>query len=265
MNASHSNRKPESSIEYVVRQTVAPTTILFTASRKQLTDKADELFSRVDKLLKSPADEETLKSIDKEINDLPDSYQVLKLLFPPVWQANKATIRTQVNAESVSVALAVIRYQREHGQLPESLDALVGKYLDQVPLDPFDNQPLRYLPQGDEFKIYSVGVNRVDDGGQPVLVRPDGSFVGGTTQESVSESVRPLPSRVTLLQSKQPSRRVASGGQPVLVHPDGSVVTDPDQDDDSESLRPLPARSYLFQYQYPGDWILWPRLSGQDD
>lgn len=58
---------------------------------------------------------------------------------------------------------------REHGSLPDTLDALVPAYLDEVPADPFDGQPFRYLPE--QARIYSIGTNRVDNGGS-IRLRP---------------------------------------------------------------------------------------------
>ncbi len=62
-------------------------------------------------------------------------------------------------------ALAMERYRLGNGALPESLDELVPEYLDSVPLDPFDEKPLRYATKDGYVVIYSVGENGVDDGG----------------------------------------------------------------------------------------------------
>ena len=55
-------------------------------------------------------------------------------------------------------------YQKDQGKPPESLNVLVPKYLAEIPVDPFDGEPLRY--DAKRGVIYSVGRNRVDDGGQ---------------------------------------------------------------------------------------------------
>jgi len=204
--------------QLVAKRTLAPTSILFMATRKQLTDKAEEMFSRMDALLKAEESSTAANKIDQELDELSIGYTPIKLLFPAIAAARQATVRVKVNADSVLTALAVIRYEREHGRLPETLDPLVGPYLKSLPVDPFDGKTLRYLRKDDGFIIYSVGVNGVDDGGQPVLIRQDGTF-----------------------------------------------VEDPKKEENSESLRSLPAGSYTTHRDYPGDWILWPRLSGQDD
>ncbi len=63
------------------------------------------------------------------------------------------------------VAIALKLYRREHGRYPENLQALVPRYLPQVPLDPFDGKPLRYQRLKSGFKLWSVGPDLKDDGG----------------------------------------------------------------------------------------------------
>jgi hypothetical protein len=49
--------------------------------------------------------------------------------------------------------------------LPTKLAQLVPEFLPTVPVDPFDGKPFRYLVDDLEIKVYSVGVNGIDDGG----------------------------------------------------------------------------------------------------
>ncbi len=62
-------------------------------------------------------------------------------------------------------AIGVQRYFRVHGKLPEKLDELVPTFLPSVPMDPYDGKPLRYVVRQDEYVVYSIGKNGVDDGG----------------------------------------------------------------------------------------------------
>ena len=68
---------------------------------------------------------------------------------------------------STKLLIALKCYHASTGSLPSSLDALVPEYIDSVPLDIFDGQPLRYSPE--KKVIYSVGDNLMDDGGHKVL------------------------------------------------------------------------------------------------
>ena len=91
------------------------------------------------------------------------------------------SIMARRRATDVAAALGAFRHER--GAYPSALDELVGDYLDAVPLDPIDERPIRYrpLPDEDDYLLYCVGRDGVDDGGVstygvPLLDRPDGGF-----------------------------------------------------------------------------------------
>ncbi len=67
----------------------------------------------------------------------------------------------QTAAETI---VALHRYKQQHHVLPDSLEALVPDFLPAVPIDPYDEQPMRYHPE--QNIIYFVGGNMTDDGGQ---------------------------------------------------------------------------------------------------
>src|SRR5262249_47715700 len=71
------------------------------------------------------------------------------------------------------VALAAERHRRQHAAWPQSLADLVPTYLQAVPLDPFDGQPLRFRRTDAGAVVYSVGEDGRDDGGDPSRP-PDG-------------------------------------------------------------------------------------------
>ena len=63
--------------------------------------------------------------------------------------------------------LAVVRYQHDHnGESPAALKQLVPTYLSAPLIDPYTGTELRYWHDCGGFKVYSVGINRKDDGGQ---------------------------------------------------------------------------------------------------
>jgi hypothetical protein len=77
--------------------------------------------------------------------------------------------------------LALRRFWLATKEYPETLDGLVPRYLAAVPLDPFADRPLTYkrLPAG--YRLYSIGDDRIDDGGTPAaplaLPVPKGDLV----------------------------------------------------------------------------------------
>ena len=64
-------------------------------------------------------------------------------------------------------ALAMHLFRAQARRFPERLEELVPEHMERVPVDPFDGEPLRLrlLPRG--WRLYSVGPDRRDDGGEP--------------------------------------------------------------------------------------------------
>ncbi|MBN1361197.1 MAG: hypothetical protein JW993_11415 [Sedimentisphaerales bacterium] len=71
-----------------------------------------------------------------------------------------------VRFQVTRTAVAVERCRLATGHLPETLDDLTPAFLDAVPTDPFDGQPLRFQKLAPGFVVYSVGPDRTDDGGR---------------------------------------------------------------------------------------------------
>ena len=63
-------------------------------------------------------------------------------------------------------ALAAERYRFAEGKFPGKLADLVPKFLDAVPKDPFDGNPLRYRRREKGYVVYSIGEDGIDGGGE---------------------------------------------------------------------------------------------------
>jgi hypothetical protein len=63
------------------------------------------------------------------------------------------------------VALAVERFRAANTKLPDQLGELFPAFLEKLPDDPFDGQPLRYKKLTKGYVVYSVGEDGKDDGG----------------------------------------------------------------------------------------------------
>ena len=86
------------------------------------------------------------------------------LILYPVFQ-----VKCRENSEAgiTRLLLALKCYKLDHGDLPESLDELVPKYIDKIPIDDFDGKHLRYSKE--KRIIYSVGRDMKDSGGRRKL------------------------------------------------------------------------------------------------
>ncbi len=67
---------------------------------------------------------------------------------------------TQSRLDALRLIGACRIYELRHGRLPDTLDTLVPALLREVPRDPFDGQPFRYLPR--EAVVYCVGRDSQD-------------------------------------------------------------------------------------------------------
>ena len=93
-------------------------------------------------------------------------YQLTAQLLPAMDAMFFTTARGVGATHATETFIAVARFRKRHGRLPDTLDELVPEFLAEVPIDPFDGKPLRYLITDDDAAlIYSIGRNRVDDNG----------------------------------------------------------------------------------------------------
>jgi hypothetical protein len=75
--------------------------------------------------------------------------------------------RSRVHGRAVVATLAILTWKAEKGQWPNSLADLVAEgYLQDMPMDPYSDEPLIYKVTGDNFTLYSVAENFLDDRGE---------------------------------------------------------------------------------------------------
>jgi hypothetical protein len=89
------------------------------------------------------------------------------VLVPVLPLAARKFCHLEAHRESALTALAIERFRLAHeGALPETLQQLVPTWLPKIPTDIFDGQPLRYRRLERGYVVYSVGPDRIDDGGK---------------------------------------------------------------------------------------------------
>jgi len=94
--------------------------------------------------------------------------------IPMWWQARKSIQAAQIKHRQalsrmrlLETELALRCYRAERAAPPAQLTQLVPQYLQRVPQDAFNGQPLVYRTQGTNWLLYSLGPDGVDDGGSP--------------------------------------------------------------------------------------------------
>lgn len=92
-------------------------------------------------------------------------YAMTGLTLPSLEACLTAAARADGSTRCIDTAIAIERFRRRTGKLPDSLEDLVPDLLATVPLDPFDGRPIRYVVKPDSYLIYTCGRDRTDDGG----------------------------------------------------------------------------------------------------
>ncbi len=63
------------------------------------------------------------------------------------------------------LGLAAASYHSDHGKYPATLDALVPKYITEIPIDPFNGEPIKMIAVKGGLILYSVAQDLKDDHG----------------------------------------------------------------------------------------------------
>jgi hypothetical protein len=98
--------------------------------------------------------------------------------LPNYFKAVQTTARNQTLLEEARIACALELYHRAHREYPESLAALVPRFLEKLPHDLIGGGPLKYRRTNDgRFLLYSIGWNETEDGGRADKSPSDGDWV----------------------------------------------------------------------------------------
>jgi hypothetical protein len=98
----------------------------------------------------------------------PGPYSVLTRMLAPQLGTYAQRVAYGQNAVNLArIAIALERYRLANGEFPGSLDPLSPRFMQEVPHDIINGEPLHYNRTSDgQFILYSVGWNEVDDGGR---------------------------------------------------------------------------------------------------
>lgn len=115
--------------------------------------------------LKPSAAEAKLEQLRRDVVGLGGRWLPVIAWLPGVRPVALFEQYTRQRRDVVLTAIALELYRREHGTWPEELAALVPELLPSMPLDRYDGQVLKYRLRDGVPRLYSVGVDRDDDGG----------------------------------------------------------------------------------------------------
>ena len=106
------------------------------------------------------------KGLKQKFQLISHSHKMMAFMLAPAYfRTVTAFDRLEAQILITQQTLALKRYKQAHGQYPDKLQQLVSAGLDSLPLDPFSGVPFHYKKEGDGFRLYSIGQDRIDDGG----------------------------------------------------------------------------------------------------
>jgi len=136
--------------------------------RRQTIETVEKLYEHLDFIVqKSPWQWKNEKiEPEKKIEKIMDGNPLVKIFCPAFVRVAQIFAQRKAQADALTTTLALLRYKADKGRLPEKLDELVSAgYLKALPTDPFSGSPFVYKRLGDDFMLYSFGIDCDDDGG----------------------------------------------------------------------------------------------------
>jgi hypothetical protein len=140
------------------------------AGRDKTITKVNQLYDELSEIYKMTPYQKHIKNI--RVNDLIIAvpkyrYFLIQILTPSLDRAFEMQFRHNTLHHATITILALKRWRLDKGRYPDNLNELVDVgYMKELPMDPYSDKPLIYKRLGDEFTLYSVGVNFKDDGGE---------------------------------------------------------------------------------------------------
>lgn len=130
---------------------------------------------------------EALKAIEDKNREQAVQAPLVVSRFAESTRLYVADLRAKALLRTAFTGLAIERFRLAKGHWPVSLGELVPRYLSEIPRDPFDGAPLRLVCKEGKLIIYSVSLDRIDQGGT-LLADPnaDGSDVGFVLHDSAT-------------------------------------------------------------------------------
>ena len=150
----------------------SPLSAFAFASRKETLDLIDTLFRQCEEESRRPIHLQD-HAYDVEVEQLHYAsaltkikWTIPRLLVPAVSKVAHSRQLGRAQRDAALVVIAMERHRRSHsGAWPAALSDLAPETIAELPVDPYDGAPLRYRVLEGTPTIWSVGPNKIDDGG----------------------------------------------------------------------------------------------------
>ena len=152
----------------LIRALVGPCVVPLVASREEVRQEFDALSDLYEAELQSAAQWELgFRRLRTEMAGVAVAYPTSVKYLPLLIDVRNTWAKVMIEGswkkvterDAVLVAIACQLYHRRHDAWPESVQVLAPEFLEEVPLDPIDSQPLRLVMIKDRPFVYSVGLD----------------------------------------------------------------------------------------------------------
>jgi len=86
-------------------------------------------------------------------------FQLCAALLPALSKATAREARELSILRQARTAIALEQFRQEKGSYPDSLAALVPKFLPEVPIDPANGEKMHYEKSGEGYEVSSTAIN----------------------------------------------------------------------------------------------------------
>jgi hypothetical protein len=153
---------------------VASSLPLVIASRAEMLDKYNQFMDQSEANLREPMRQVDWSSWQAQFANMRQSpvqivhFVLVNNLFPSLESVQKTCERYLGDRDGALVGIALELYHRRHGKYPASLSELTPDYVPEVPADRITGDPVKYRLINGKPIVYSVGADRIDDGGKRI-------------------------------------------------------------------------------------------------
>jgi hypothetical protein len=198
---------------------------LLDSSHAQATNVLSEAMPLLDKPYSQMA--EPLEQLWARVGKAGGSAQWAQVNLQGLRIAAHGAALSEALRRMAAIALAARAYQLARGELPATLEALAPTFMDELPADPMTDKPFGYLPKAKWPRLYSVGLDRQDNGGKCDTAKdPVGQeghdlcfFLAGVPDEP-----QPADAATTWPAATQPSVASFSASRPHSPKPAGTTA-----------------------------------------
>jgi hypothetical protein len=165
--------------------------MMLAASRKDLLDADDALINFADANLHRPLRDADWSAYQQRVDQMRSSliksirYALVLVIAPSLERTQWTAERYLGRRDGVLVALALEVYRRHNGHYPQTLNELTPLLLPSVPSDRITGEPVHYRIVDEQPIVYSVGVDRKDDGGRPPKIVGNRSAVNDAAKWNI--------------------------------------------------------------------------------